>query len=106
MIRLFARRVAHAKLLRTAVALVLSGSLPTPAPGQEAPSPNEFHCYELGTRCRITAALYDYNKALATASHRVAYRVNGHCIQGPPLPMVIVGSEANLACLDDIRAAN
>jgi hypothetical protein len=74
------------------------------AAGQQVPSPEAFHGYELGTRYTITAALYDYYRGLARSSARVAYEEYGHSIQGRPLPLVTVSSEANLARLDEIRA--
>jgi hypothetical protein len=60
-------------------------------------SPSEFHGYELGTRYTITAGLYDYYRSLAESSSRVEYREYGRSIQGRPLPMLVVSSEANLA---------
>jgi hypothetical protein len=63
----------------------------------DLPSPSEFHGYELGSRYTITAALYDYYRALAEGSPRVEYREYGRSIQGRPLPLVTVSSETNLA---------
>ncbi|GMV07777.1 MAG: peptidase M14 [Gemmatimonadota bacterium] len=94
--------------LRTVVVagtLALAGAAPTLARAQAAPSPAAFHGYELGTRYTLTSALVDYYRALADASPRVEYREYGRSVLGRPLPMVIVGSEANVARLDDVRAA-
>lgn len=63
----------------------------------DVPSPSEFHGYEVGSRYTITAALYDYYRALAEGSPRAEYREYGRSIQGRPLPLVTVSSEANLA---------
>jgi hypothetical protein len=73
----------------------------TQVPG--VPSPEEFHGYELGTNYTITAALYDYYRELARQSPRVEYSEYGRSIQGRPLPMVMVSSEANLARKEEIR---
>lgn len=73
------------------------------ASAQSVPSPEEFHGYELGTQYTITAALYDYYRALASASPRVEYMEYGRAIQGRPLPMVLISSETNLAAKDQIR---
>jgi hypothetical protein len=72
------------------------------AQSSPVPSPSEFHGYELGTRYTITAALYDYYRALAAASPRVEYREYGRAIQGRPLPMVLIGSEQTLAAKEEI----
>ena len=72
-------------------------------PVSSAPSFAEFHGYELGTTYTITAALYDYYRELARQSPRVEYSEYGRTIQGRPLPMVMVGSAANLARKEDIQ---
>jgi hypothetical protein len=105
------RSVPFLRIAAMAGLLVACGGVPLAAQVQAeassprvAPSPAEFHGYALGTRYTITSALYDYYRTLAEASPRVAYREYGQSIQGRPLPMVVIGSEANLARLDDIRA--
>lgn len=78
---------------------------PLRAAGQPAPSPSEFHGYELGSRYTLTSALYDYYRALGEASPRVEYREYGESVQGRPLPLLLVGSEEHLARADEIRLA-
>ena len=82
---------------------ILPGATPSAVGAQQALSPEAFHGYELGTRYTITAALYEYYRALAESSPRVVYEEYGRSIQGRPLPMLTVGSERNLARLDEIR---
>jgi hypothetical protein len=73
----------------------------------DVPSPSEFHGYDLGSRYTITAALYDYYRVLAQGSPHIEYLEYGRSIQGRPLPILTVSSEANLAdrvtILDGIR---
>lgn len=84
---------------------VLHSVIPVGASAQQPLSPEAFHGYELGTRYTITAALYDYYRALASSSPRAVYEEYGRSIQGRPLPLLTVGSEANLARLEEIRSA-
>lgn len=102
------------RAVRTGVAVMMAAILgATVLPGAwaggsaraQVPSPEAFHGYELGTRYTITAALYDYYEALAAASPRAVYAEYGRSIQGRPLPMVTVSSEANLARLEEVRQA-
>lgn len=69
----------------------------------QVPSPAEFHGYALGTRYTITAALYDYYRALGDQSLRVEYAEYGRSIQGRDLPILYIGSEAMLARKDEIQ---
>lgn len=93
--------------MRRCILTVLVLVLPTSSlRAQAVPSPAEFHGYELGTRYTLTSALYDYYRTLAAASPRVEYREYGRSVQGRPLPMVLIGSETNLARADEIRAAS
>jgi hypothetical protein len=82
------------------------GLIATSADAQspDIPTPSEFHGYELGTRYTITSRLYDYYRTLAQRSPRVEYTEYGRSLQGRPLPMVVVSSEANLTRLDQIRS--
>lgn len=74
------------------------------AQDMESPlSPSEFHGYSLGTKYTITSALYDYYRALAQSSPRVEYSEYGKSIQGRPFPLVMIGSEENLARKEEIR---
>lgn len=66
-------------------------------------SPSTFHGYELGTTYTLTHAHIEYYRALAAASPRVRYEDYGRSTQGRPLPVVLVGSEANLTRLDELR---
>jgi hypothetical protein len=65
--------------------------------------PAEFHGYELGTTYTITANLYEYYRELARESPRVEYHEYGRSIQGRPLASLVIGSEDNLARLDEIQ---
>jgi len=85
---------------------ILLGAKPGPAIAQQPLSPEAFHGYELGTRYTITSALYDYYRALAASSPRAVYEEYGRSIQGRPLPLLTVGSEANLASLEEVRRAS
>jgi hypothetical protein len=108
MIRPSARRPQSTPLRRIAAALgvaALPCILPAPVRAQTVPSPADFHGYASGTRYTITSAVVDYYRALAAASPRVLYREYGQSVQGRPLAMVTVGSESNLARLDEIRDA-
>ncbi|MHC4092094.1 MAG: hypothetical protein ACYSVY_17795, partial [Planctomycetota bacterium] len=87
--------------LATSVVIRTEPGLAQPTSG--VPSPAEFHGYELGTTYTITAALYDYYRELARQSPRVEYSEYGQTIQGRPLPMVMIGSEENLARKEEIR---
>jgi len=84
---------------------IFHGVMPGGTSAQQTLSPEAFHGYELGTRYTITASLYDYYRALASSSPRAVYEEYGRSIQGRPLPLLTVGSEANLARLDEIRAS-
>ncbi|NQT94104.1 MAG: hypothetical protein HQ559_15185, partial [Lentisphaerae bacterium] len=96
--------VVFVSLLRACVLFVAAGSAAAQrAPSTAIQSPAEFHGYELGTTYTITAALYDYYRELARQSPRVEYSEYGTSIQGRPLPMVMVSSEANLARKEEIR---
>jgi hypothetical protein len=90
-------------LLATVLAAVLAPVGLSAQITATVPSPSEFHGYELGTRYTITAGLYDYYRSLAESSPKVEYREYGRSIQGRPLPMLIVSSEANLADQGAIR---
>ncbi len=80
-------------LLGLGLSIASAGGMPARSTcAQSVPSPEEFHGYELGTQYTITAALYDYYRALASASPRVEYREYGRAIQGRPLPMMLISS--------------
>ena len=67
------------------------------------PTPSQFHGFDVGSRYVITANVDSYYRELARLSPRVEYSEYGRSIQGRPLPMVIIGSDANLARKDEIR---
>lgn len=98
-------RVSHLPVVSLTAAALALGPGASALASQEPPSPAAFHGYELGTRYTRTDALYDYYRALAQASPRVEYREYGRTIQGRPLPMVMIGSEVNLARRDEILEA-
>jgi hypothetical protein len=88
-----------------AIAVLAGGLRQAPAQAPSAiPTPSQFNGFDVGTRYIITANVIDYYRELARRSPRVEYVEYGRSIQGRPLPMVIIGSEANLARKDDIQA--
>ena len=95
------RRTMIRRFVLSALPLVIGAGMPARA--QIPPSPADFHGYELGSRYTITAALYDYYRALGASSPRVEYVEYGRSIQGRPLPMLHISSERNLARRDEIQ---
>lgn len=86
----------------TVVSLTVVHAAPASAQAS-IPTPAEYHGYDVGTQYTITSAIIGYYKALAEASPRVEYLEYGTSIQGRPLPMLIISSEANLARKEQIR---
>lgn len=83
--------------------LVPDGALAQDSSG--IPSPSEFHGFDVGERYIVTSRVVDYYRMLGDRSPRVVYEEYGRSIQGRPLPLVMVGSEANLARRDAIQEA-
>lgn len=89
-----------------ALALVVGAPADVPAQAESGiPTPSEFHGFDVGSRYIVTSRLVDYYRLLGDQSPRVLYEEYGRSIQGRPLPMLIVGSEANLARREEIRSA-
>lgn len=94
------------RLLRIVVAAWIGLGAPGRVSGQgRAPSPAEFHGFDVSTRYVITEAVLDYYRTLARTSPRAEYASYGRSIQGRELPMVTIGSEEDLARRDEIRSA-
>ena len=79
-----------------------SATVPPDAPSIRTPS--EFNGFDVSKRYIITNKVVEYYQELARASPRVDYAEYGQSIQGRPLPMVMIGSEAMLARKEEIRA--
>lgn len=84
--------------------LLLWGSVALAQSTGSVPTPSQFHGFDVGTRYIVTENVTEYYRELARRSPRVQYQEYGRSIQGRPLPMVIIGSEANLARKDEILA--
>jgi hypothetical protein len=97
---------ARTRFCWTLAIAALAGGLPRALAQSPSaiPTPSQFNGFDVGTRYIITANVIDYYRELARRSPRVQYLEYGRSIQGRPLPMVVIGSEANLARKDEIQA--
>lgn len=87
-------------------ALALAAAATAPAAAQEGgaiPTPSQFHGFDVGERYIVTDAVTAYYRMLGERSARADYSEYGRSIQGRPLPMLVVGSERNVARADEIR---
>lgn len=97
-------RRAAARAIRGAAALLALAAAPAAAQESGAiPTPSEFHGFDVGTRYIVTDAVTAYYRMLGERSARADYSEYGRSIQGRPLPMLVVGSERNVARADEIR---
>src|SRR5688500_6951636 len=94
--------------VRTRVrAAALAALLTAPAlAAQQAPSPTEVLCYELGERFNPYAGVQRYSHALAEASALVDYRPYGTTPEGRELFQLVIATQQNLQRLNAILAAN
>lgn len=70
------------------------------------PSPSEFLEYELGDRFTPHHRILDYFSAVADESDRVKFKKYGQSYEKRPLKVAFVGSEENIARLEQIRENN
>jgi hypothetical protein len=83
---------------------VLLNSLPIQA--QKIQSPSEFLGYSLGEQFTPHYRVVDYYKYLATVSKNIKLEEYGKSVEGRPLLLAVVGTEANISRLEDIRVNN
>ncbi|HEA21268.1 hypothetical protein LCGC14_1473890 [marine sediment metagenome] len=85
------------------ITIILSYSITA----QDLKSPSEFLGYDLGTQFTRHHQVIDYYEYLAeAASDRVQLQMYGQTNEGRPLLLAYVSSKANMADLENIRAAH
>lgn len=71
--------------------------------GAQAPTPDQFLGYPLGTRFTPHYRVIDYFRQVAASVKNVKLEQYGTTYEGRPLMMAIVASPENAARLDEIR---
>jgi len=97
------RTAAALRAAAGAVALCVAASAASAQEGGTIPTPSQFHGFDVGERYIITDAVVNYYRMLGERSPRADYSEYGRSIQGRPLPMLVVGSERNVARAQEIR---
>ena len=87
-------------------ALLLCLSITCAAFAQALQSPSEFLGYPLGSQYTYHYRIAEYFKYAAQSSKKIKLLPYGSTNEGRPLMVAFIGSEENLARLDDIRQHN
>ncbi len=85
---------------------IFSLLLLTLAANAQAPSPDEFLGYPLGSRFTPHQKVVDYYKKVAATSKNIQLQVYGKTYEGRELLLAVVSDEANMGRLEQIRTNN
>jgi hypothetical protein len=102
------RRAGRVRLALFALALAVVAALPTTAPAQDIPTPEEFFGFQMGADRKLARwdRMVEYYQLLGELSPRLQVVDMGPSTLGNPFLALYISSPENLARLNELKALN